>query len=1240
MQIPGVLIGDLEIEISTIIENNMESLYLSSSTESTSLFTVPGLWNDYHNCVMYSHKCMMYECQNMNDIITDYADCMGSLLLFFTISFSIGTTAIGSQLSPGIAFKLAYQTLKSSSFFTKRFETFDYSNNCNVDGFLRLDKFLDIEEFSFTSNCLAFKLDQLVLPEAIGNVHASIQDSDNNDMTMIVSSKTMSSRIAIGNFIQVFSSDSNNNIMELAYSSNNKVTGFFKDVNISVFDSEIHVDKLTLDGSLFSFSGYTTIFKNLNVHISGTISTETDIESMALDVVVEILDKENKIKKSLTELLDVHLRTEVNSILERRGNSDMLFKQANDTYSSLLSEYNDIKSQHDSVFNERNAVNDSVITMTEDVNEKNAKFEESFDEYQSLQSGSVNLEDVCMEEECGYICEKGVSCSTCYTTVTAEQSGTCQVPTVKSEEVTRYRRLDVTSWKYVMKCYIVFKLFLGVFPYVSSDRDCQKVCVSYKTIRDEPYKVIMTRTVYEPTPCVVKVFDESVPSKCCMNSSCAKTVRDFNCLLRNDNCQKLRQGKLKEANEAVQTTYQEYLQAQENLTRLQIQLERMNTRYLAVEQQLTLIKDATESAMNNVEIRKQSKLRIFDSTSNFNVLIDAADDINNDDYLIRIEDIFYTVTLTSSTPVSYPIQLRYQYINQSNEITIVMNFQNTMEAINRYISTEILEHVLGIEGSQNSRRRRRQTVEASPNEDNFLSETCAELDNLNTFVTKLLTSLNESVQNFESNIYQLTDLLSDNSVQYNSTDSNSGSSVELIQSIIELQEEKALAVNSILSIIEQNSFNDWQTATEMLYRNGSEINKVTCASFPDCLETTINNLESIVEDTPVEGDSIREKLRLHRMDILNVALNRNYSFTDATESLDILINILQDVDNVGYWCAGPPVIIDSPPLEVNISIGETLEINCMVSSRLPVQHYWKRDSLLLPTSGNKLTIDNIQITESGQYQCTVISDAGSVPSFVTTVNVYYIPIFNQTLSPLIETYDGYDSTINLACDAYSWPPPGWRWLYRPSLNDDWIVMDGIDANVLTINKTLISDDGWYTCVAYNWLGNVTSPPTYLQVLPAQFITTKYLVTIEFESYFSPDNDTDFDTDFDAILESNITNEIANLLQSSSIALELVELTSQNDTNNTITVSFYITTLLLEYDVSFSTLDIVTHTTESLTQLEANRNNLTMMASLSDGIQIEIDDLVVLNSVQFDVGPRFLSCPDGYQVHSSQIICGM
>ena len=345
---------------------------------------------------------------------------------------------------------------------------------------------------------------------------------------------------------------------------------------------------------------------------------------------------------------------------------------------------------------------------------------------------------------------------------------------------------------------------------------------------------------------------------------------------------------------------------------------------------------------------------------------------------------------------------------------------------------------------------------------------------------------------------------------------------------------------------------------------------------------------------------------------------------------------------MNYWCADPPIVINPPLLEVNISVGETLEIDCIVSSVLPVQYYWKRDSLLLSSADNKLTIHDIQLTESGMYQCTVINDAGSVSSLVTTVNVYFIPIFNLTLSsrPLIEVYDGYDSVINMACDAYSWPPPGWKWLYRPSISDDWTQLD-IDANVLTIDKVSLFDDGWYTCVAHNWLGNITSQPTYLQVLPTQIITTKYLVAIEFEPFFYlDDNETSYIEDLDSF-ESNITSEIANLLQSSLTVFELVELTSPNDTNGTITVSFYISTPFMEYNNSLSTLDIITDMTESLTQLEANRNNLTMMAtSLPNGIQIEIDDILVLNSVQFDIGPRFLYCPDGYQVHSSQVVCGM
>ena len=82
--------------------------------------------------------------------------------------------------------------------------------------------------------------------------------------------------------------------------------------------------------------------------------------------------------------------------------------------------------------------------------------------------------------------------------------------------------------------------------------------------------------------------------------------------------------------------------------------------------------------------------------------------------------------------------------------------------------------------------------------------------------------------------------------------------------------------------------------------------------------------------------------------------------------------------------------------------------------------------MLLTSRSNTLSVQNIQRSEGGNYSCSVTSDSGIATSLPTIVNVYYQPILNRSLVNSVETFEGYDNGLSLACDAHSWPPPGWR----------------------------------------------------------------------------------------------------------------------------------------------------------------------------------------------------------------------
>ena len=347
------------------------------------------------------------------------------------------------------------------------------------------------------------------------------------------------------------------------------------------------------------------------------------------------------------------------------------------------------------------------------------------------------------------------------------------------------------------------------------------------------------------------------------------------------------------------------------------------------------------------------------------------------------------------------------------------------------------------------------------------------------------------------------------------------------------------------------------------------------------------------------------------------------------------MEVLSDLKGLEYWCSDPPQIIEQPPAEVNISIGDTLELSCKASSNLPVQYLWRRDSMLLSSKSNKLSVKNIQRSEGGNYSCSVTSDSGIATSLQTIVNVYYQPILNLSLVNSVETFEGYNNGFSVACDAHSWPPPGWRWFYRATNMDEWTDIVDVDTNVLSLDKLKFSDEGWYTCMAYNWIGNVSSEPTYLTVLPASVARIEYPISI----HFTPDFDISLAAgkDFNrSDYKQMVADTIHNSLQLTSTQIQDVELISDIDLN--ITVSFKLMTPHVQYIAYDSIQEVFSKVGLLLIELQLDKNNLISLASEDGAIVMSISGFnfhSVENSLSID--PRVFVCPNGYQVDSSLVI---
>ena len=1139
------------------------------------------------------------------------------------------STSQSSSLPPGMSFKFTYKAVPypDAALFSALFVEHDYSNDCPIDGFMSVDNLLNVNNISLTTDCLGLRIGQLALPDTFRYIVyfpglISQQETDPGT-TIVIYSKLKSPKANFGNFYKVVSDDPDITVLELIFSSKtSQFSGIIRNVNVSIFDSEVSTEMI-INSPRISFRGSTTIFYQYDIMFSGESSTD---DSMYIDISAEIMDGANGFRTNSIDYLNSHIRSEINSVLERRRNTQ---KSINSTVI--------MKNKLDKELNYKQREYADLLQQYEQANATftywKMKMAKTKEEYENAQSNSLSSDDICTETECAYLCQRGISCSTCYSPSRLEESGICETIVSGYQTVIRYREILVRGWRYELRCKpcLTFRWF-SIF-YISVGDCCTTECVPFTDYRQEPYYSEEPYTQIIGEPCTTNVYEESVSGECCMEYPCSERVQNLSCLINNLECQEKMQEALANIENSLTLKYKAYSDAKANFTISEVEMTRIYTKLQAVEQEYIIIDNALQSTYINLNIRKEAKEKVLQETEVFDSILHAVGGLSDSENIVDITNVTFTTVLTISTPIAFPVNFIYEYSGQSYEINIIINFNRPKEFIYRRLAEAILEDIVGSDVSS----RKRQTVQYN---DNF-SHTCINTANIESYIQQISASLNKSSQQFENTKNSFFDVLNNSSVSYNNL-TNQQQNLEffskLVNSYTQLTNDKSSSITKLLETLHENSFPRWQTNMEMVHINGSDIGGFSCVSFIDCLQSAFDALFFIIQDTPLpQAKSIEQTLTAAKESFLWLGYNENYTFYQAQTILSQVMEILSDLKRLEYWCSDPPQIIEQPPAEVNISIGDTLELSCRVSSNLPLKYLWRRNSMLLSSRSNTLSVQNIQRSEGGNYSCSVTSDSGIATSLPTIVNVYYQPILNLSLVNSVETFEGYDNGLNLACDAHSWPPPGWRWFYRATNTDEWTDIVDVNANVLSLDKPRLSDEGWYTCMAYNWIGNVSSEPTYLTVLPASVARIEYSMSIR----FTPD----FDISLAAGIDFNrsdykqmVADTIHNSLQLTSTQIQDVELIIEKNFN--ITISFKLMTPHVQYIAYDSIQEVFSKVGDLVIQLQLDRNNLISLTSEDGGIVMSISGLnfhSVENSLS--ISPRVFVCPNGYQVDSSLVICG-
>ncbi|XP_069772736.1 hemicentin-1-like [Narcine bancroftii] len=180
----------------------------------------------------------------------------------------------------------------------------------------------------------------------------------------------------------------------------------------------------------------------------------------------------------------------------------------------------------------------------------------------------------------------------------------------------------------------------------------------------------------------------------------------------------------------------------------------------------------------------------------------------------------------------------------------------------------------------------------------------------------------------------------------------------------------------------------------------------------------------------------------------------------------------------------PPTIKqngDGASETITIRVGEMVTLRCETEA-VPVPTVeWYKDDHELPLGNNArilsegqiLQIEDVQVTDSGQYTCKVTNLAGHMKK-TFRLKVHSPPAFEEPLQEVVIQTAG--SALVLSCHATGIPPPTTTWLkdgesIEKSNGLDWYVLpSGSELQTIQVQP---SHGGNYTCLARNSEGEVS-----------------------------------------------------------------------------------------------------------------------------------------------------------------------
>ena len=1160
--------------------------------------------------------------------------------MIFHFLIPVGSySAAKSALPPGLSFVLTYDTnsVIQDPFYLKHFVTPENKQNCLIYTFLNLDNNLNVNNMSLISDCLFVTLGNLQL--TAGFRHAvllpGIYKSNvmKSSVSFLLHSTLVSSSYSqIGKYYKLQRSEENECFIEVSFfSDSNAVSGIVSTVQIALFDTYLTTNA-KIENNTIHFKGTITIFDTYDVSIVGSSPLNESYDELYIDS--KFHSEPGSFSSSISVYLGEHLSSEIDDIVMKQKNVERSINNSLNWRDNLYRQLEQKKkylSEAELSYNQRYSLNlalqNQLQTATNVLNNTLTNYTEVF-------NTTLSLYDLCVEETCSNsVCKSGVTCSSVLENTQLDVVSSCDVITSVNHSVTHFHKKLKKNWRHATICKKCLEITWYTKVYLSEMSCCLSQKVPFSDYYDSPYiqTTYINQTVKKS--CVTASYNTSTLNMYCKENDCEYLTFDPDCILENVDCQQQQLQWLEAMDNEhsdLSQQYSTYMALKYSFVMNSINLTKEKVQLLSTQKQHDMLSIALENAEKSYLINLLSNQTLIQETKIYHPFISVSNLLPSRllDFVI-ITNVSFRILLTNETPIAFPVNIQYYVpsIKKTSEVNVTINFLQPRHYNLRLITTNILQSYI----VSQTRERQKRDMTGRVTSNHLFSDTCISIQNIDSYVKQILESLvssfvqlNHTKESFIniSNVDNETDLVRKYDNNFNAK--------SILQNLVDLSSIADTSIDHFLNLLSTFSFPIWQVKMENLHVNASQTESFGCSSFLDCLENAFKLTQYIIEDTRAdESKVILNKLLSFKDSLSRVGYDKSMSYKEAISTLSQFLNVILSIKSLHYWCRKPPVIIDYPPLVIEVLEGAQLNVlHCEVESSVAVTWYWTKDGIIRPNcSTNELVYYNIQISDAGKYQCIAVNNAGSTTSPTIIVEVLSLPKLNLSLPSVLTVYEGYSNGLSMACDAYGTPQPGWKWFYKQTEENSWEEIPDVESNVYTVLKPQISDKGWYKCMAYNSVGNITSSPTYLNVLYATIVTIEHPVTVNIISANDNYN-----------LDLSIAESIIQSLKSSG-NLTLFSKPSVSMLENILVLKFAIQSVISVNDSRNDVKSIVSKVNTNLQQIEDGI--LSLNTSLMKGhIQIYIKDTYYnVTVVDYTIGPRTYVCPPGYGLHPNHLICG-